>query len=123
MSKSILIAESHAYLREALSGLLSASGFTVVGETSRQSEVPALARTLKPDLLVYDFNLSDDGVAGLSELNTLRAEQPAMKIMVLGLQDATDEFVAAVVKSGCDAFWNKFESQSGPVKTLKGFLS
>ena len=123
MPKSVLLAESNAYLLEVLAGFLSTSGFSVVGETTRSSEVADLARTLKPDLLVYDFNLSANGIKGLSELNTLKTERPEMKILVLGFQDATDEFVAAVVKNGCDAFWNKFESQVGLMKTLKGLLS
>ena len=122
MPKSVLLAESYAYLLEVLSGLLSASGYTVVGETTRQSEVAELARALKPDLIVYDFCLSSDGMAGLSELNTLKAERPEIKILVIGFQDATDEYVAAIIKSGCDAFWNKFESQAGLMKTLKGLL-
>ena len=122
MPRSVLLAEANAYLLEVLSGLLSASGYTVVGETTRQSEVAALARALKPDLLVYDFSLSSEGMAGLSELNTLKAERPEMKILVLGFQDATDEYVAAIIKSGGDAFWNKFESQAGLMKTLKGLL-
>lgn len=122
MPRSILLAESNAYLLEVLAGFLSTSGFSVVGETTRPSEVADLARTLKPDLLVYDFNLSANGMKGLSELNTLKAEHPEMKILVLGFQDATDEFVAAVIKNGCDAFWSKFESQAGLMKTLKGLL-
>lgn len=122
MPKSILLAESNTYLLEVLSGLLSTSGFSVVAETSRQSEVASLARTLKPDLLVYDFNLSANGMEGLSELNTLKAERPEMKILVLGFQDATHEFVSAVLKNGCDGFWNKFESQAGLMNALKGLL-
>lgn len=122
MPKSILVAESNAYLLEVLSGLLSVSGFTVVGETTRLPEVGALTRKLKPDLLVYDFNLSPDGMAGLSELSTFKTGHPEMKILVLGFQDATDEFVAAVLKNGCDAFWNKFESQAGLLQTVKGLL-
>lgn len=118
MPKSILVAESNAYLLEILSGFLSACGFTVVGETSCETEVAPLARKLKPDLLIYDFNLSSSGLAGLSELKTIKAEQPDLKVLVLGFQDATNEFVDAVVDSGCDAFWNKFESQAGLLKTL-----
>jgi hypothetical protein len=41
-----------------------------------------------------------------------------MKILVLGFQDATEEFVDAVLKYGGDAFCNKFESQTGLLGVL-----
>lgn len=123
MPKTVLVAESNAYLLEVLAGLLSANGFEVVGETSQPSEVAALARAHKPDLLIYDFNLSNGGMAGLSDLQSVKTSQPEMKILILGFQDATREFVAAVLGSGCDAFCNKFESQAGLLKMLDSLVA
>jgi len=123
LPRTVLVAESNAYLLEMLSGILSANGFEVVGETSQPSEVAALAEAHKPDLLIYDFNLSDGGMAGLSNLQNAKTSQLQMKILVLGFQDATREFVAAVVSSGCDAFCNKFESQAGLLKTLGNLVA
>lgn len=118
MTKTVLVAESNAYLLEVLSELLKASGFAVAGETTQKSDVVNMARALKPDLLIYDFNLSDEGIGGLAELQTVKKELPRMKILVLGFQDATEEFVDAVLKYGCDAFCNKFESQTGLLGVL-----
>lgn len=118
MPKTVLVAESNSYLLETLSSLLATCGFKVVGETSQPSEVAILSRVLKPDLLIFDFNLSNDGLAGLSDLQTLKAKQPELKILVIGYQDATDEFVDAVIQNGCDAFCNKFDSRAGLMKTL-----
>lgn len=123
MSKKVLVAESNAYLLETLANLLSTCGFAVLGMTSQPSEVASLSRSLKPDLLIYDLNLSDDGLAGLSHLQTLKKELPSLKILVTGFQDPTDVFVEAVIRNGCDAFCNKFDSRAGLMKTLHALVS
>lgn len=118
MSKTVLIAESNKVYIEALAGTLSDLGFSVVGTTSKKTDLVALAQKTMPDLLVYDFGLSTGGIAGLSDLKRLKARLPKMKILVVSIQEATDQYVEKIFDSGVDGYWNKFDDRAGFLETL-----
>src|SRR5690349_16974093 len=52
MTTRVLIADDHPLTREALSGLLVANGFDVVGQAGDGAEAVAQAGVLQPDLVI-----------------------------------------------------------------------
>ena len=118
MSKSALIVEKNNFFLEALKAILSFLGFTVVGTSSKASEINLLALKTKPDLIVFDYQLSSNGMAGLADLKQLKEQLPQTKILVLGHQDATEQFTNAIRNAGLDGFWCKYDSRAGFINTL-----
>jgi DNA-binding NarL/FixJ family response regulator len=119
MSSTVLIAESNPVFLEALSAALSILSYSVVGTTSEKSEVAALAQQTQPDLLLYDFNLSDNGIDGLADVKRLKAQMPKLKVLVIGYLDWTAEFENKLREAGLDGFWNKYDSHAGFQNALK----
>ncbi|MBI1297593.1 response regulator [bacterium] len=82
----ILIADDHAILRSGLRLLIDAQpNLQVIGEAGDGDEALALARELRPDLLLLD--LSMPGGDGLGAIPKLRAEVPQVRILVLTMHD------------------------------------
>ena len=74
MAARILIVDDHPLTREALSSLLRAHGFDVLGCASDGEEAIVEASRLKPDLVLLD--LSMPGLDGLGALPRLRQASP-----------------------------------------------
>jgi DNA-binding NarL/FixJ family response regulator len=70
MGPTVLIVDDDRHFRRAVTELLAACGYRVVGEAASAREGLALASTLRPDAVLLDVNLPDgDGIsvaAGLS---------------------------------------------------------
>ena len=77
MSERILIVDDHPLTRDALSSLLGAGGFDVVGEAADGAAALELAQSLQPDLVLLD--LSMPGLDGLSALPRLRVGSAGMR--------------------------------------------
>lgn len=118
MRATVLIAEKNELILEALEGTLSLLGFTVVGKTSKRSDLEELVFTTKPDLLVYDMHLQSHGKAGLADLNPLKAQLPKLKILGLSFLEAGHQFAAEILNAGFDGYWNKFNSREMLVEKL-----
>ena len=121
MSKTVLIAESNNFLLEALTGVLSRSGFIVTGTTSTKTEIGALALKTRPNLLLFDFSLLSGGMAELTDFIKLKEQLPEMKILILGFHEATDQFAETILNAGFDGFWNKYDTTAG-LKKILNFL-
>jgi DNA-binding NarL/FixJ family response regulator len=119
MTPTVLIAESNHVFLEALSATLSILGYSVVGTTSEKSEVAALAQKVQPDLLLYDFNLSDKGIEELADVKRLKAQMPKLKVLIIGYLDWTAEFEKKLREAGLDGFWNKYDNHAGFQNALK----
>jgi len=112
MPKSILIAESNKVLIDAIEVTLTALGFMVVGKTSKISEVEDLVIETKPDLLIFDLNLSEKGKTTHFNLKSIKKQAPEMKILALGLHEATDEYLEKFKDIGFDEYFSKFSNSS-----------
>ena len=118
MQKSVLIAESNRFFLTTLSEAFPLLGFTVVGTTSKLSALNVLAQKTEPDLLVFDLHLSTNGIAGLTDLQNLKDQLPDMKILVLAIHEAADQFVELILNAGFDGFWNKYDKRAGFINIL-----
>ena len=85
MAASILIVDDHPLTREALSSLLRAHGFDVVGEASDGAQAIESAGRLRPDLVLLD--LSMPGMDGLQALPRLREAAPECEVVVLSARE------------------------------------
>ena len=63
MTERILLVDDHPLTRDALAGLLTQHGFSVVGQAADGAAAIDLARQLQPDLVLLD--LSMPGLSGL----------------------------------------------------------
>jgi two-component system, NarL family, nitrate/nitrite response regulator NarL len=104
----LLIADDERLFREALRLLLETDpGFQVIGYASDGSEAVALARRLKPDVLLLDVAMP--GVRGLDALQLLAASTTSVRtILVTGSITRTDVLTAlrhgarGIVMKGAD---------------------
>ena len=94
----ILIADDHRIFREGLRKLLEGeSGLEVVGEAANGAETVELSRTLKPDLVLFDWKM--DETPGLTVLRELcRAARDARVLLLTAAIDPPD--VAAALTLG-----------------------
>jgi DNA-binding NarL/FixJ family response regulator len=112
---TILIVDDHPLTREALSSLLLAHGFDVVGCASDGAEAVVEAGRLQPDLVLLD--LSMPGVDGISALPKLREAAPQCEVVVL-TASGTEENLLHAIRAGAAGYLLKTE----PPERIASFL-
>jgi DNA-binding NarL/FixJ family response regulator len=111
----ILIVDDHPLTREALSSLLRAHGFDVIGCASDGEEAIGAAARLRPDLILLD--LSMPGLDGLSALPRLRDAAPESEVVVL-TASGTEENLLSAIRAGAAGYLLKTE----PPERIAAFL-
>ena len=80
----VVVADDDVLLREGLASLLDRSGFEVVGQAADATELLALVRDRKPQLVVVDIRMPPTHTTeGLDAARVIRAESPDTGILVL----------------------------------------
>jgi DNA-binding NarL/FixJ family response regulator len=80
----VAVADDDVLLREGLASLLERSGFEVVGQAADATELLALVRGRKPQLVVVDIRMPPTHTTeGLDAARVIRAELPDTGILVL----------------------------------------
>jgi serine/threonine-protein kinase PknK len=80
----VVVADDDVLLREGLSGLLTTSGFDVVGRAGDGRELLDLAREHEPDLAIVDIRMPPTHTTeGLEAASQIREELPDIAILVL----------------------------------------
>jgi DNA-binding NarL/FixJ family response regulator len=88
----IAIADDEALLRDGLASLLSQSGHTVVGQVGNATELLALVRDTRPDVVVVDIRMPPTQTTeGLDAARTIRQEHPDIGIMLLSAHIDVEE--------------------------------
>lgn len=115
----ILLADDHQLLLEGLRNLLSANGLEVVGAAHDGVAALALARALRPDVVLMDIRMP--GGDGLTATRHIAAELPDTRIVILTTStDEADLFEA--VKCGACGYLLKSMSADDLVASLEGVL-
>lgn len=98
----ILIVDDHPVVRDGLVAALSTqSDFEVVGEAGTGEEAIEATRRLTPDVVMMDLEMPTlDGVAAIERL---KADDEAVKVIVLTAFD-TDERIVRAVEAGVDGY-------------------
>jgi DNA-binding NarL/FixJ family response regulator len=115
VASRILIVDDHPLTREALSSLLRAHGFDVVGCASDGAEAIVEAGRLRPDLVLLD--LSMPGLDGLTALPRLREAAPDCEVVVL-TASGTEENLLQAIRAGAAGYLLKTE----PPEKIAAFL-
>ena len=91
----VLIVDDHPLFRRGLVQLLrTIPAFVLVGEAASGAEGLALARELRPDLILLDLNMRDgDGLDMLRGLRTTRSEA---RVVMVTVSDSGEDVVAAL---------------------------
>ncbi len=91
----ILLADDHPIFRDGLRRLLEAEpGFRVVGEASDGAEAVAMAKKLKPDLLLLDLAMPKH--PGLEAVRELGSSATPVRILLLTAAVEKDQIVEAL---------------------------
>src|SRR5512136_3068362 len=78
----ILIADDHLIIRQGLRLILETQkGFELVGEASDGAEAIRLCAELRPDVVLMDLRMP--GMDGLTAIERLQQEQPAVAVVIL----------------------------------------
>ncbi|WP_413815889.1 response regulator [Kitasatospora purpeofusca] len=103
----ILLADDEELVRAGLRAVLEAQGdLRVVGEADDGAEAVALARELRPQMVLMDVRMPTmDGLAATRELLRSRPpdEQPPPKILVVTTFE-NDDYVYQALRAGADGF-------------------
>lgn len=98
----ILIADDHSLFRGALKSLLlSQDKHQVVGEARNGREAVALARQLRPDLVLMDLSMPE--LDGLAATRILMAETTDVKVVILTASE-DDQHLLEAMKSGAQGY-------------------
>ncbi|MEW2252155.1 response regulator transcription factor [Streptomyces sp. NPDC006975] len=104
----VLVCDDHAVVRAGLLALLgSAPDIEVTGEAGSGEEAIALARKLRPDVVLMDLQLGE-GIDGVETTRLLTAQQPAPYVLVLTTYD-TDADITRAIEAGATGYLLKAE--------------
>lgn len=105
---SVLVVDDHEMFAESVGRLIGRQpGMLLVGVAATVADGLSMARKLKPEVVLMDWQLPDgDGVAAA---RTLHAELPATRILLV-TGTADDAVFLEALRAGCAGFLTKDES-------------
>jgi len=99
---TLILIDDHAILRDGLRALLSAeSDVELIGEAATVADGIALARRLRPDVVITDVSFPVG--SGLEAIGALRRECEGARIIVLTVHN-TVECLREAMRAGADEF-------------------
>jgi DNA-binding NarL/FixJ family response regulator/signal transduction histidine kinase len=108
----VLLADDHTVMRQGLASLLQEQeGIAVVGQAADGRQAVALARELRPDVVIMDVSMPV--MSGVEATRILSAEMPEVRVIALSLHDAAD-MAASMREAGARAYLSK----GGPAEDL-----
>lgn len=98
----LLIVDDHPIVRDGLAAILGTQAdFAVAGEAASGEEALALFNRLRPDVVLLDLEMP--GMDGISVLRRLRADHPAVRVLVFTAFD-TDERILGALQAGAKGY-------------------
>ncbi len=117
MGQRVLVVDDHPSFRRFARKLLEAGGFRVVGEAENGSAALALARRLRPELVLLDVLLPD--MSGFAVADALAAGS-ARPLVVLVSSRTPDELRADLERSSACGFIAKSRLTAAGLAALVG---
>ncbi len=101
----ILVADDHSVVRKGLLQIVAESpGMKVVGEAASGQEALELARSCPFDVVILDIAMPGRG--GLDILRELKAEKPALKVLVLSMYPE-EQYAIRSLRDGASGYLTK----------------
>src|SRR5690242_12838100 len=98
----VLLTDDHTLFRQGVRTLLSAEpDLEVVGEAGAAAEAVALARQLRPDVVLMDIGMA--GMSSFEATRQIRKERPETKVVFLSMYDDED-YLAESVEIGASGY-------------------
>jgi len=98
----LLIVDDHPVVRDGLRGMFSGDErFRVLGEAADGAEALAVARAVRPDVVLMDLLMP--GMDGVTAIRALREQGFAARVLVLTTYD-TDSDVLPAIKAGATGY-------------------
>jgi two-component system invasion response regulator UvrY len=117
----VLIADDHAVVRQGLIQILGdMPEMVVTGEATNGQEVLDKVRAETWDVVVLDISMP--GRSGLDVLKELRAERPALAVLVLSMY-SEDQYAVRVLKAGAAGYLTKDTAADELVKAIRKVVS
>ena len=95
----VLLADDHPLFLDGLQNLLSGRGVQVVGTARDGFEALEKARSLRPEVILMDIQMPR--CDGLTATRLIKAELPAIKIVMLTMSSADDDLLEAIKCGAC----------------------
>jgi DNA-binding NarL/FixJ family response regulator len=108
-AKVLLVDDDVRFIKRVRQFLASETELEIVGEAGDGQEAIVKARELRPDLVLMDIRLPE--MNGLEVTRRLKAEIPALTVVILTIFDL-QEYREAAVASGASAFVPKRDMQT-----------
>jgi DNA-binding NarL/FixJ family response regulator len=110
-SKTILLIDDHALIRDGIKSAISVLGFKSIFEAATSGEAFAQMAHKNPDVIVVDLNLPDGH--GLEIVQWARKNSQTLAIIILSL-NAEPQMIKAAGSAGASAYISK----SAPISEL-----
>ena len=118
---TVLIADDQTLFREGIKDLLEdEKGIDVVGEASNGPEAVAMAKKLKPDVILMDIKLPM--LDGIAATRIVRKECPQTNVLILSSYE-DEAHVTEAIQAGANGYLSKMLPASELVHALKTFTA
>jgi DNA-binding NarL/FixJ family response regulator len=117
MRPTLLIVDDHPGFRVLARRLLEAGGFEVVGEAADGDAAVAVARELRPDVVLLDVQLP--GIDGFEVTARLRDGEAGPAVVLTSTRDRAD-YGERVERCGARGFVPKAELSGAAVRAILG---
>ncbi len=98
----VLLTDDHTLFRQAIRTLLSAEAdLEVVGEAANASDALAIARQVRPDVVLMDIGMT--GMSSFEATRLIRKERPETRVVFLSMYDDED-YLAECVDMGANGY-------------------
>lgn len=115
----LVIVDDHAIIRQGLRTMLEREGdMVVVAEAATPGQARAAVREHRPDVVLLDLKLGDDDDAGLAVCRQLKADDAAVRCLVL-TTFLNERLVLAAIRSGAQGYVLKDVDADALVRSIR----
>jgi DNA-binding NarL/FixJ family response regulator len=117
MAIRIVIADDHAIVRDGLKRIFEGQpDLAVVGEARDGHEALAAARSDSLDVLLLDMSMP--GRAGIELIKQIKAERPALPVLVLSMHDE-EQYAVRAIRAGAAGYLTKDSATTQLVAAIR----